>query len=99
MCEFNTKVQSSNFLRLTIVSAKSENPPPRRRYLLPGNSIVLEEENALSFISITTDQQTCLFSCFTQLFYCGKIVIFAIFAKFANFYGPPSLLCALPVNS
>ena len=29
----------------------------------------------------------------------GKIVIFAIFAKFAafaNFYGPPSLLCALP---
>ena len=30
---------------------------------------------------------------------CGKIVIFAIFAKFAafaNLYGPPSLLCALP---
>ena len=30
---------------------------------------------------------------------CGKIVMFAIFAKFAafaNFYGPPSLLCALP---
>ena len=30
---------------------------------------------------------------------CGKIVIFAIFAKFAAFdncYGPPSLLCALP---
>ena len=30
---------------------------------------------------------------------CGKIVIFAIFAKFAtlaNFYGPPSLLCAFP---
>ena len=30
---------------------------------------------------------------------CGKIVIFAIFAKFAafaNFYGAPSLLCALP---
>ena len=30
---------------------------------------------------------------------CGKIVIFAIFAKFAafaNVYGPPSLLCALP---
>ena len=30
---------------------------------------------------------------------CGKIVIFAIFPKFAsfaNFYGPPSLLCALP---
>ena len=30
---------------------------------------------------------------------CGKIVIFAIFAKFAafaNFYGPPSLLCGLP---
>ena len=30
---------------------------------------------------------------------CGKIVIFAIFpefASFANFYGPPSLLCALP---
>ena len=29
---------------------------------------------------------------------CGKIVIFAIFAKFAafaNFYGPPSLLCVL----
>ena len=30
---------------------------------------------------------------------CGKIVIFGFFAKFAafaNFYGPPSLLCALP---
>ena len=30
---------------------------------------------------------------------CGKIVIFAIFAKFdafANFYGAPSLLCVLP---
>ena len=30
---------------------------------------------------------------------CGKIVIFAIFAKFAafaNFYGPPSLLCVFP---
>ena len=30
---------------------------------------------------------------------CGKIVIFAVFAKFAafaNFYGPPSLLCVLP---
>ena len=30
---------------------------------------------------------------------CGKIVIFAIFAKFAAFancYGPPSMLCALP---
>ena len=30
---------------------------------------------------------------------CSKIVIFAIFAKFAafaNFYGPPSLLCVLP---
>ena len=30
---------------------------------------------------------------------CCKIVIFAIFPKFAsftNFYGPPSLLCALP---
>ena len=30
---------------------------------------------------------------------CGKIVIFAIFAKFASFancYGPPSMLCALP---
>ena len=30
---------------------------------------------------------------------CGKIVIFAIFAKFpsfANFYGAPSLLCSLP---
>ena len=30
---------------------------------------------------------------------CGKIVIFARFAKFAafaNFYGPPSLLCVLP---
>ena len=30
---------------------------------------------------------------------CGKIVIFAIFNKFAtlaNFYGPPSMLCALP---
>ena len=30
---------------------------------------------------------------------CGKIVIFAIFTKFAalaNFYGPPSLLCVFP---
>ena len=31
---------------------------------------------------------------------CGKIVIFAIFAEFAaftNFYGPPSLLCVFPL--
>ena len=39
--------------------------------------------------------------CFVLCFVgdCGKIVIFAIFAKFAtfvNFYGPPSLLCVLP---
>ena len=33
MCEFNTKVQSSNSLRLTIVSAKSKSHSPRRGYL------------------------------------------------------------------
>ena len=37
--------------------------------------------------------------CFLLVGDCGKIVIFAIFAKFAafvNFYGPPSLLCVVP---
>ena len=50
----------------------------------------------------------CQIRCFRQLLWapfnaffflvgdCGKIVIFAIFAAFANFYGAPSLLCALP---
>ena len=50
----------------------------------------------------------CQIRCFRQLLWapftaffflvgdCGKIVIFAKFAAFANFYGAPSLLCALP---
>ena len=41
-----------------------------------------------------------LWAPFTAFFFlvgdCGKIVIFAKFAAFANFYGAPSLLCALP---
>ena len=53
MCEFNTNVQSSNSLRLTIVSAKPKIHSPRRGYLSPGNSIVLEKETASLFISVT----------------------------------------------
>ena len=44
MCEFNTKVQSSNSMRLTIVSAKSKIHFPRGGYLSPGYSIVLEKK-------------------------------------------------------
>ena len=54
MCEFNTNVQSSNSWRLTIVSAKPKIHSPRRGYLSPGNSIVLEKETALLFISVIT---------------------------------------------
>ena len=54
MREFNTNVQSSNSLRLTIVSAKPKIHSPRRGYLSPGNSIVLEKETALLFISVIT---------------------------------------------
>ena len=42
MCEFNTKITIAHLLRLTIVSAKSKIYSPRRGYLSPGNSIVLE---------------------------------------------------------
>lgn len=44
MCELNAKVQSSNSLRLTNVSAKSKIHSPRRCYLSPGHSIVLEKK-------------------------------------------------------
>ena len=53
MCEFNTKITIVHLLRLTILSAKSKIYSRRRGYLSPGNSIVLEIETALLFISIT----------------------------------------------
>ena len=53
MCEFNRKITIVQLLRLTIVSAKSKIHSPRRGYLSPGNSIVLEIETALLFISVT----------------------------------------------
>ena len=53
MCEFNTKITIVQLLRLTIFSAKSKIHSPRRGYLSPGNSIVLEIEAALLFISVT----------------------------------------------
>ena len=52
MCEFNTKITIVQLLRLTIFSAKSKIHSPRRGYLSPGNSIVLEIEAALLFIRI-----------------------------------------------
>ena len=42
MCEFNTKITIAQHLRLTIVSAKSKIYSPRRGYLSPGDSIILE---------------------------------------------------------
>ena len=42
MCEFNTKIRKITTLSLAIVSAKSKICSPRRGYLSPGNSIVLE---------------------------------------------------------
>ena len=42
MWELNTKITIAQFLRLTIVSAKSKIYSPRQSYLSPGNSIVLE---------------------------------------------------------
>ena len=53
MCEFNTKITITQLLRLTIVSAKSKIYSPRRGYLSPGNSIVLEIAATLLFISVT----------------------------------------------
>ena len=78
-------------MKLTIVSAKSKIHSPRRGYLSPGNSIVLEIETALLFISVTNScrfggsfveihacfQQTCLFSCFTQLFSGAAVKCFS----------------------
>ena len=46
MCKFNTKITIAQLLRLTIHSL-------RQGYLSPGNSIVLEIEAALLFISVT----------------------------------------------
>ena len=52
MCEFNTKITIAQLLRLTIVSAKSKIYSPRRGYLSPGNSIILEIAATLSFIGV-----------------------------------------------
>ena len=82
MCEFNTKITIVQLSRLTILSAKSKIHSLRWGYLSPGNSIALEIESALLFISVTNScwfwgsfvqiqahfQQTCIFTCFTQLF-------------------------------
>ena len=53
MCEFNTKIAITQLLRLTIVSAKSKIYCPRRSYLSPGNSIILDIGATLLFISAT----------------------------------------------
>ena len=50
MCEFNTKITIAQLLRLTSVSAKSTLYSPRRGYLSPGNSIVLEIAATLFYI-------------------------------------------------
>ena len=47
MFEFNTKITIAHLLSLTIVSAKSKIYSPRRGYLSPGNSIVLEITSTL----------------------------------------------------
>ena len=51
MCEFNTKITIAQLLRLTIVSAKKNIYSPRRGYLSPSGSIVLEIATALLFIA------------------------------------------------
>lgn len=53
MFEFNTKITIAHLLSLTIVSAKFKIYSPRRGYLSPGNSIVLEITSALLFIRVT----------------------------------------------
>ena len=53
MCEFNTKITIAQLLRLSIASAKPKIYSPRRGYLSPGNSVVLEIAAALLFISVT----------------------------------------------
>ena len=52
MGEFKTKITIIQILRLTTTSAKSKIHSPRRGYLSPGNSIILEIETALLFISV-----------------------------------------------
>ena len=49
--------QLPKLLRLTIASAKSKDHVPRRGYLSPVNSIVLEIAAALFFISVTNSRQ------------------------------------------
>ena len=53
MHKFNTEIPTLQLLSLTTVSAKSKIQFPRQGYLSPGNSIVLEIEVALLFISVT----------------------------------------------
>ena len=53
VCEFNSKITITQLLKLTSVSAKSTLYSPRRGYLSPGNSIVLEIAATLLFISVT----------------------------------------------
>ena len=52
ICEFNPKITIIQPLRLIIVYAKPKIHTSRRGYLSPGNSIVLEIEAALLFISV-----------------------------------------------
>ena len=53
MSDFKAKIAIAQLLRLTIVSAKSKIYSPRRGYLSPGNSIILEIAATLLFISVT----------------------------------------------
>ena len=53
MSEFTAKITIAQLLRLTIVSAKSKIYSPRRGYLSPGNSIILEIAAILLFIGVT----------------------------------------------
>ena len=54
MSEFKAKITIAQLLRLTIVSAKSKIYTPRRGYLSPGNSIILEIAATLLFIGVTS---------------------------------------------
>ena len=54
MSEFKAKITIAQLLRLTIVSAKSKIYSPRRSYLSPGNSIILEIAATLLFIGVTS---------------------------------------------
>ena len=88
MFEFNTKITIAHLLSLTIVSAKSKIYSPRRRYLSPGNSIVLEITSALLFISVTNACRFWSSFCWNSSTLSTDLFMFVTYARAAGLLSP-----------